>query len=73
MTNCCDDYGNCDQGRNCPIRHTGVARVGRKMHAPEMIIESLWRYRLKKLAYWMLMAILGLLWLGFLLAVTSCT
>jgi hypothetical protein len=73
MTNCCDDYGNCDQGRNCPIRHTGVAKVGRKMHASEMIIESLWRYRLKKLAYWMLMAILGLLWLGFLLAVTSCT
>jgi hypothetical protein len=47
--------------------------VGRKLLGPEMIIVSLWRYRLKKLAYWMLMAILGLLWLGFLLAVTSCT
>jgi hypothetical protein len=20
MTNCCDDYGNCNQGRDCPIR-----------------------------------------------------
>jgi hypothetical protein len=19
--NCCDDFGNCDQGRNCPIRN----------------------------------------------------
>jgi hypothetical protein len=45
-----------------------VAKVGRKMHAPEMIIESLWRYRLKKLAYWMLMGILGMLWLAFLVA-----
>ena len=18
--NCCDDYGNCQQGRNCPVR-----------------------------------------------------
>lgn len=26
--NCCDDYGNCRQGRDCPIR---VARVGRRM------------------------------------------
>jgi hypothetical protein len=38
------------------------------MHAPEMIIESLWRYRLKKLAYWMLMSIMGVLWLAFLVA-----
>jgi hypothetical protein len=21
--NCCDDYGNCNQGRNCPIRQAG--------------------------------------------------
>jgi hypothetical protein len=48
---------------------TEVAKVGRKMHAPEMIIESFWRYQLKKLAYWMLMAVLGLLWLAFL---TGC-
>ena len=68
MTNCCDDYGNCNQGRDCPFR---VAKVGRKMHAPEMVIESLWRYRLKKLAYWMLMAILGMIWLSFLLACVS--
>lgn len=63
MTNCCD--GNCNQGRDCPFR---VAKVGRKMHGPEMVIESLWRYQLKKLAYWVLMAILGLLWLGLILA-----
>ena len=61
--NCCNN--ECNQGRDCPSR---VAKVGRKMHAPEMIIESLWRYRLKKLAYWMLMGILGMLWLAFLVA-----
>ena len=25
--NCCDDYGNCNQGRNCPIRN--------EQHLPE--------------------------------------
>jgi hypothetical protein len=20
--NCCNDYGNCNQGRNCPVRET---------------------------------------------------
>ncbi len=60
---CCDK--DCNQGRNCPVR---VAKVGRKMHGPEMIIESLWRYQLKRLAYWVLMAILGMLWLAFLVA-----
>lgn len=22
--NCCDDYGNCNQGRNCPVRESRV-------------------------------------------------
>ena len=26
--NCCDEYGNCNQGRDCPIR-TGRAKVAR--------------------------------------------
>jgi hypothetical protein len=26
--NCCDDYGNCRQGRNCPARTVGPRPVG---------------------------------------------
>lgn len=25
--NCCDDYGNCRQGRDCPIRQTTTPKV----------------------------------------------
>lgn len=67
MTNCCDDYGNCNQGRDCPAR---VARVGRKMPAADPLPPSIWRDQLKRLGYWMLMAIVGMLWLSFLVACT---
>jgi len=50
--NCCDEYGNCNQGRDCPIRATWVGK--------EILPISTWRYKVKCLAYWMLMAILGL-------------
>lgn len=65
MTNCCDDYGNCNQGRDCPIR---VAKVGRRMPAADILPPSIWRYQLKRLAYWVLMGILGMLWMAFLVA-----
>ena len=55
--NCCDAYGNCNQGRDCPVR---VAKVGQKMWAADLLPPSTWRYKVKCLAYWMLMAILGL-------------
>lgn len=55
--NCCDAYGNCNQGRDCPVR---VARIGQKMQAADLLPASTWRYKVKCLAYWMLMAILGL-------------
>ena len=51
--NCCDEYGNCNQGRDCPIRATWVGK--------EILPVSTWRYKVKCLAYWMLMAILGLM------------
>lgn len=62
MTNCCDDYGNCTQGRDCPIRHTGVAKVGYKMPAADPLPPSIWRHQLRRLAYWMLiyLALVGL-------------
>lgn len=65
--NCCDDNGNCNQGRNCPVR---VAKVGQRLHGPELLPPSVWRYQFKRLAYWVLMAILGMLWLAFLVACT---
>lgn len=61
--NCCD-Y-NCNQGRDCPAR---VAKVGQRVHGPELLPASVWRYQLKRLARWMLVAILGLFWLAFLVA-----
>ena len=65
--NCCDENGNCNQGRDCPVR---VAKVGQKVHGPELLPPSVWRYQLKRLACWVLMAILGMLWLAFLVACT---
>ena len=49
--NCCDDYGNCTQGINCPVRVQ-----------PVTFKQSCWR-----LAYWMLMSVAGLLWLALLI------
>ena len=53
--NCCDEYGNCRQGRDCPVRITHAAR-------------PLFSKRfLDRFFYWLLTAIIGLLWLAFLL------
>ena len=56
--NCCDEYGNCNQGRDCPVR---VARI--KQRYPKYPDGKYMPYlnrHLKKLAYWMLMALIGL-------------
>ena len=37
-----------------------VAKVGQKLHGPELLPASVWRYQLRRLAYWMLMAVIGL-------------
>lgn len=52
--NCCDEYGECRQGRDCPVR---VARIGRKDHAKATMPASFWRAYLKHLAKWMLICI----------------
>ena len=64
--NCCD-YGDCNQGRDCPIR---VAKARPVMKAADPLPDSIWRYQLRRLGYWMLMGILGMLWLSFLVACT---
>ena len=61
--NCCDDYGNCTQGRECPAR---VAKAKPVMMAADPLPPSAWRCQLKKLAYWVLLGVLGVLWLGWL-------
>lgn len=66
MTNCCDDYGNCNQGRDCPIR---VARIGQKMKSADPLPPSTWRQQIRRLGYlaeWMLIAIIGVVWLTLL-------
>ena len=55
--NCCDELGNCNQGRDCPVR---VAKVGKRMHGPQALQSSLWRYWVRRLAFWLLLAVLGL-------------
>ena len=65
--NCCDDFGDCTQGRNCPVR---VAKYKPVMLAADPLPPSIWRDQLKRLGYWMLMAVLGMLWLSFLMACT---
>jgi hypothetical protein len=55
--NCCDDFGDCNQGRDCPVR---VAKYKPVMLAAEPLPPSVWRQQLRRLGYWMLMAVIGL-------------
>lgn len=47
-----------------------VAKIGRRMKDADPLPPSIWRDQLKRLGYWMLMAIVGMLWLSFLVACT---
>jgi len=66
--NYCDDYCTnygCNQGRECPAR---VAKAKPVMRAADPLPPSVWRYQLKKLTYWVLLGVFGMLWMGFLAA-----
>ena len=56
--NCCDEYGNCRQGRDCPAR---VAKVGQRMPDAEPLPPSTWHSHLRHLSVWMLVVIWMLL------------
>ena len=57
--NCCDEYGNCRQGRDCPVR---IARA-----SEPLFFERFFR----RFFYWLLIAMLGLLWLALLVAIVA--
>lgn len=59
--NCCDEYGDCRQGRDCPVR---VAKVGwRYSKYPEPFPESFWQKRTKALARFVVLGLIGwLIW-----------
>lgn len=69
--NCCDEYGDCRQGRDCPVRTQRVARIGRKDYAREALPPSAWRRQLRHLARWMLIVIALLFYAALLFAVVS--
>jgi hypothetical protein len=79
MTNCCDDYGNCNQGRDCPIRKERIERVAKVakarpvMKAADPLPPSFWRQQLKYLAEWFLLGVVGVIWLLCLVAVVYFT
>lgn len=63
--NCCDEYGNCRQGRDCPAR---TAKVGmRYPKQPSCEPQSAWRENLRYFALWLLYGLLGCLLGGAIL------
>ena len=57
--NCCDEYGNCRQGRDCPVR---IARASQPLVSKRL---------LRRFFHWLLIAILGVLWLALLVAIVA--
>lgn len=58
MVNCCDEYGDCRQGRDCPVR---VARVGARYQTAEQLPPSEVPALVKRAAKIVLLGIVGLL------------
>lgn len=54
---CCDEYGNCRQGRDCPV-HTG-SKIGQRYpaHPVQLRAEIRWRRQVNKLAKWVLISV----------------
>jgi hypothetical protein len=63
--NCCNNFGECTQGRDCPVR---VAKVGKRMHGPEPLKSVLWRYWVRRLALWLLLALVWLVGAALMLS-----
>ena len=68
--NCCDEYGECNQGRNCPARAAKVAKVGRRYQTQEELPPTLWRLYVKHLAKWLLILCVGVLIMALLMSIS---
>ena len=63
--NCCDDYGNCSQGRNCPVREAKVKHRYARQPGGKYVPDR--PRQLKALAKWMLLALVAwLIWIPLL-------
>lgn len=71
--NCCDEYGNCNQGRDCPVRGAKVAKVAKvKNRTPLTFQKAPAKTRhtyLKHLAKWMLICIAAVMLAALSLAI----
>jgi hypothetical protein len=59
VMNCCDEYGNCRQGRDCPVR---IARPLQPSTSKRLF---------RRFSYWLMIAILGLFWMAFVAIVVA--
>jgi hypothetical protein len=59
IMNCCDEYGNCRQGHDCPVR---IARSFEPSTSKRL---------LRRFSYWLLIAVFGLLWMAFVAIVVA--
>jgi hypothetical protein len=59
IVNCCDEYGNCRQGRDCPVR---IAHASKPLLSKRLF---------RRFFYGFFIAILGVLWLALLVAIVA--
>jgi hypothetical protein len=55
--NCCE--GNCNQGRDCPVR---IVHASKPLFSKRL---------LRRFSYWLLIAVLSLLWMAFVAIVVA--
>ncbi len=69
MTNCCDDYGNCRQGRDCPVRIERVRQAKARLDDAEPNIPMLLIGRLALAAAILLVIFVGSVYRDTLVAI----
>ena len=57
--NCCDEYGNCRQGRDCSMR------IAHAFHP------STSKRLFRRFFYWLMISVFGLLWMAFVAIVVA--
>jgi hypothetical protein len=62
MSNCCDDYGNCRQGRDCPVRIERIRCAKERLDQDQPSIPFLLIGRLALGAAILLAIFIGSMW-----------